>query len=208
MLPSAPGLIIRSSCSPTLNFNPGDIGLTPDMVFCGTRPELFVSSVKFTPSLAVVFIIPTPAFVGLKVYPLARPAEKLFPAYSCSLQVCTTSKKSIQSGSSHSTPTHFTIMHDIFASHQPCFTSVYTYADCFSTGFCIHDYFSLVFSKSFRLFRRQRQLLFTHPQRFIRGTHGRFLQFVSTPKVNDNDVTTAFLYKTEAEFLVFRGLAR
>ena len=64
------------------------------------------------------------------------------------------------------------------------------------------------FSISFTLFRRQWQRFFKHPQRLSRGTHGRFLHIV--PKLNDdaNDVTTAFLYMTDAEFLVIKGLAR
>ena len=64
------------------------------------------------------------------------------------------------------------------------------------------------FSISFTLFRRQWQSIFKHPQRFFRGTHGRFLHNVPNLNDDDNDVTTAFLYKTDAEFLAIKGLAR
>ena len=47
--------LIRPSCSSTLTFNHGDLVPTPDIDFYETRPELFVASVKLTPSLAAVF---------------------------------------------------------------------------------------------------------------------------------------------------------
>ena len=61
--------------------------------------------------------------------------------------------------------------------------------------------FLLSFSVSFTLLRRQWQRFLKYPQRFFRGTHGRFLHIV--PKLNDddNDVITAFLYMKDAEFL-------
>ena len=66
----------------------------------------------------------------------------------------------------------------------------------------------LSFSISFTLFRRQWQRLFKHPEWFFRSTYGRFLQIVPNLNDNDNDVTTAFLYMTDAEFLAIKGLAR
>ena len=66
----------------------------------------------------------------------------------------------------------------------------------------------LSFSISFTLFRRQWQRFFKHPQRFFRSTHGRFQHIVSNLNDDDNDVTTAFLYMTDAEFIAIKGLAR
>ena len=54
-----------------------------------------------------------------------------------------------QRGSSHSSPTNFTLLHDNFSFHQPCFSRLHAYADCFLTGMCIHDYFSFVFQYQF-----------------------------------------------------------
>ena len=66
----------------------------------------------------------------------------------------------------------------------------------------------LSFSISFTLFRRQWQRFFEQPQRFFRSTHGRFLHTVPNLNGDDNDVTTAFLYMTDAEFLAIKRLAR
>ena len=46
---------MRPSCTSTLSFNQGDLVLSPDMDFCETNPELFVSTVALTPSLEQVF---------------------------------------------------------------------------------------------------------------------------------------------------------
>ena len=74
---------------------------------------------------------------------------------------------------------------------------------------CVSMTISLLsFSISFTLFRRQWQRFFKHPQRFFRGTHGRFLHIVPNLNNDNNDITTAFLCKTDAEFLAIKGLAR
>ena len=74
---------------------------------------------------------------------------------------------------------------------------------------CVSMTISLLsFSISFTLFRRQWQRFFKHPQGFFRGTHGRFLYLVPNLNGDDSDVTTAFLYKTDPEFLAFKGMAR
>ena len=62
----------------------------------------------------------------------------------------------------------------------------------------------LCFSISFTLFQRQWQRFFQHPQRFFRGTHGLFRHIVPNLNDDDNDVTTAFLYMTDAEFLAIK----
>ena len=64
------------------------------------------------------------------------------------------------------------------------------------------------FRISSMLFQRQWQHFFEHPQRFFRGMHAQFLHFVPTLNDDDNDVTTALLYLTGAEFLAFKGSAR
>ena len=66
----------------------------------------------------------------------------------------------------------------------------------------------LSFSINFTLFRSQWQLFFKYPQRFFRGTHDRFLHIVCTVNGDDNDLKTAFLYMTDADFLAIKALAR
>ena len=64
------------------------------------------------------------------------------------------------------------------------------------------------FSISFTLFRRQWRQFTTHPQRFFRGTHGRFLHVVNELVADDAQATTAFLYLTENEFSALSELAK
>ena len=78
----------------------------------------------------------------------------------------------------------------------------------FSLAFVSMTISLLSFSNSFTLFWRQWQRFFKHPQWFLRGTHGRFLHIVPNLNDDDNDVTTAFLYMTDDEFLAIKGLAR
>ena len=46
------------------------------------------------------------------------------------------------------------------------------------------------------------------PERFFRGTQGQFLHIGPNLNDHDNDVTTAFLYMTDGEFLAVKGLTR
>ena len=64
----------------------------------------------------------------------------------------------------------------------------------------------ITFCISFTLFRRQWTRLFAHPQRFFRGTSGRFLHIWenSQPTVSD----TSFLYLSVTDFKALQALAR
>ena len=64
----------------------------------------------------------------------------------------------------------------------------------------------LTFCISFTLFRRQWTRLFAHPQRFFRGTSGRFLHIVEDSQPTASD--TSFLYLSVTEFKALQVLAR
>ena len=64
----------------------------------------------------------------------------------------------------------------------------------------------LTFCISFTLFRRQWTRLFAHPQRFFRGTSGRFLHIVEDSQPTASD--TSFLYLSVTEFKALQALAR
>ena len=57
----------------------------------------------------------------------------------------------------------------------------------------------IAFSISFNLIRRQWKQFITDPQRFLCGTHGRFLHIVNKLAADDTQATSAFLYFTEDE---------
>ena len=56
------------------------------------------------------------------------------------------------------------------------------------------------FSISFTLFRCQWKQIITHPLRFFRSTHGRFLHTANQLAADDAQALTAFLYLTEDNF--------
>ena len=72
---------------------------------------------------------------------------------------------------------------------------------------CVSITISFVFQHQFYALPASVATVLKHPQRFFRGTHGQFLHIV--PNLNDDDnVTKAFLYMMDAEFLAIKGLAR
>ena len=64
----------------------------------------------------------------------------------------------------------------------------------------------LTFCISFTLFRRQWTRLFAHPQRFFRGTSGRFLHIVEDSQSTASD--NSFLYLSVTEFKALQALAK
>ena len=53
--------------------------------------------------------------------------------------------------------------------------------------------FLICFTVKFTLFRRQCKQFITHPQRFLRRTHQRFIHIVNELAADDTQATTAFL---------------
>ena len=199
--------LIRPSCSSTLTFNHGDLVLTPDMDFFETRPEPFVASVKLTPSLAAVFNNLPLASADLNVYSFGEARREIVSSVQLELAALPHVKtmtnedlRTVAQAISHYYTTISPSTSRALADYMPMRTA-------FSLA-CVSMTISLLsFSISFTLFRRQWQRFFKHPQRFFRGTHGRFLHIVPNLNDDDNDVTTAFPYMTDAEFLAIRGLA-
>ena len=85
--------LIRPSCSSTLTFNHGYLVLTPDMDFCGNRPEPFVASVKLTPSLAAVFNTLPPASADLNVYSFGEASREIVSSVQLELAALPTWKQ-------------------------------------------------------------------------------------------------------------------
>ena len=198
----------RPSCSSTLTFNHGDLVRTPDMDFREIRPELFVASVKLTISVAAVFNILPPARAKLNVYSFGEARREIVPSVQLELvglpQLKTTTNLdlcTVAQPISHYCTT-------ISISTSPALADYMPMPTVFSLA-CVSITISpLSFSINFALFRRQWQRFFKHPQRFFHGTHGRLPHIVPNLNDDDNDVTTALLYMTDAEFLAIKRLAR
>ena len=198
--------VIRPSCSLTVTFNHGDLVLTPDMEFYETRTQPFVASVQLTPSLEVVFSTLPSATADLNVYLIGTARkEKLFSA-----QKELAALRHVKSMTSQD-------LHDVINPFSQYYTT-----NLPSTGRALVDYmpmriaislvcFSMTisvasFTISATIFRRQWQRFFKHPQRFFRGTHGRFLNLVLNLEDDGSEQATAFLYVTNAEFAALREL--
>ena len=193
---------------PTLTFNHGDLILTPDMEFCQTRPEPFVALVKLTPCLAAVFNILPPASVDLNVFSFGEARREIVS----SVQLELASLPDVKTMTNEDLRTVAQPMSHYYTTISP--STSRALADympmriAFSLA-CVSLTISLFsFSISFTLFLRQLQRFFQRPQRFFRGTHGQFKHIVSILNDDDNDVTAAFLYMTDAEFFAIKGLTR
>ena len=178
------------------------------MDFCETRPEPFVASVKLTPSLAAIFSTLPPASADLNVYSFGKARRGFFSSVQLELASLPHVKtmtnddlRTVAQPISHYYTTISPSTSRALAGYMPMRTA-------FSLACVSMTVSRLSFIISFTLFRRQWQRFFEHPQRFFRGTHGRFLHIVPNLNGDDNDVTTAFLYMMDAEFPAIKGLAR
>ena len=200
--------LIRPSCSSTLTFNHGDLVLTPDMDFCETRPEPFVASVKLTPSLEEVFSTLPAATADLNVYSIGTARKEILS----SVQLELAALPHVKSMTSEDLRAVTQPIAQYYTTISPSTSRALADYMPMKTAFClacVSMTISLVsFSISATLFRRQWRRFFKHPQRFFRGTHGRFLHIVPTLESDDTDQATAFLYMTDSEFTALRELAR
>ena len=178
------------------------------MDFCETRSEPFVASVKLTPSLAAVINTLPPASANLNVYSTGEARREIVSSVHLELaalpHVETMTNEDLRTVAqpiSHYYTTISPSTSRALADYMPMRTA-------FSPAYLSMTSSLLSFSICYTLFRRQWQRFFKHPQRFFRGAHVRFLHIVPNLNDDDNDVTTAFLYMTDAEFLAIKGLAR
>ena len=178
------------------------------MDFCETRPERLVSSVQLTPSLEAVFSTLPSATADLNVYSIVTARKQILSGVQ--LEIAALPHVRIMASQD---------LHDFTKPISQYYTRISP-----STSGAIADYmpwrtaFSFAclfitnsfvsFSISATRFRRQWQCFFKHPQRFFRGTQGRFLHIVPNLEDDDTEQATAFLYLTDAEFAALRELAK
>ena len=199
--------LVRPSCSSTLTFTHGDLDLTPDTDFCETRPEPFVASVKLIPCLAAVFNTLPPASADLNVYSYVEAHGKIVSGVQLELESLPHVKAMTNEDPRQAAQpiSHYHTITSLSTSHASDYMLMRT---ALSLA-CVSMTISLLsFSISFTLFRRPWQRFFKHPQHFFCGTRDRFQQILPNLNDADNDVTTAFLCMTDAEFLAIKGLAR
>ena len=174
------------------------------MDFCETRPEPSVAFVQLTLSLEAIFCTLPSATAHLNIYSISTTRKEILS--SVQLELAALSHIRIMTSQD---------LHDVTKPFSQYYTRISP-----STCRSLADYmpigtaFSLAcrsmtlsltsFNISATLFRRQWQRFLKYPQRFFRGTHGRFLLIVPNLEDDDTEQTTGFLYLTDAEFAALR----
>ena len=192
--------VIRPGCSSKLTLNHGDLVLNPDMDYCETRPEPFVAKIQLTPSLQEVFESLPPPSAEFNMYSHSQVRKSVLTSVRMELaelpEVHTMDfdkLKEVAEPISH-----------YKASIPPATSKALVSYMQTKSALCLALFsmtISLIsFTVSFTLFRRQGKHIINHPQRFFRGTPGRFLHIVHELAADDTRATTAFLYLTEDKF--------
>ena len=191
--------VIRPGCSSKMTINHGDLVLNPGKDYCETRPETFVATVQLTPSLQKIFGNLPPPSAEFNMYSHSEVRKSVLTSVRMELaelpEVHTMDFGKLKDVEPIS---HY------YASIPPTTSKAFEAYMQTKSALCLvllSMTISLIsFSISFTLFRRQKKQFITHPQRFFRGTHGRFLHIVNELAAEDTQATTAFLYLTEDEF--------
>ena len=198
--------IVRPSCSSSLSFNQGELVLTPDMDFCESNPVPMLASIELTSSLEQVFKHVPQASSQFHLYSVAEARHSVLNSVRMELAELPDVKRM----SSHTLEELTRPIAQYYSSISPATSAALSSylptrtAILFSlTSITLS---LLTFCISFTLFRRQWHRLFAHPQRFFRGTSGRFLHIVDDPNSVSSD--TSFLYMTAEEFNALQALAK
>ena len=180
--------IVRPSCSSAFSFNQGDLVLTPDMNFCETHPLTVIASIQLTPSLDQVFKRVPPASIQFHVYSVAEARQSVLNSIRMELAEITDVEHMSPEALDQRTKAIAAYYSSIPPATSAALTAFLTTrtAVCFSLLSITVSLFT--FCVSFTLFRRQWRRLFSHPQKFFRGTSGRILHIVdnSSPPTADD----------------------
>ena len=196
--------LVCPSCSSKLSFNQGE--LVPDMDFCKNNPEPLLATIELTPSLDQIFKQLPNATHKFHTYSIVEARQSVLSTVRLELVELPNVKRM--------SPETLADLTRPIAKYYSSFSP--------ATSAALSSYlptrtavlFSLIsvtlslltFCISFTLFRRQWTRLLTHPQRFFRGTSGRFLHIVDDSQLTASD--TSFLYLSVTEFEAVQALAK
>ena len=201
--------VMRPSCTSSITFNQGALVLYPDMDFCETQPEPFLASIELTPSLEQVLgHVPSTSGSDLQAYYAGEARQSTL-------------------GSLRTELAEMPDVHRMFAETLDKLTepiAIYYSSISPATSAALESYLPTrtavfmstlsitmsppTFSLSFTLFRRQWRRLFTHPQKFFRGTSGRFIHIVDTNPADYERTDSSVLYLRSDEFRALVVLTR
>ena len=200
--------VIRPGCSSKLTLNHGDLVLSPDMDYGETRPEPFIAKLQLTPSLQKVFESLPPPSAEFNMYSRSEVRKSVLTSVRMELaDLPEVLNMDLNKLKEVAEPVSY-----YYASIPPATSKALERYMQTKSALCLallSVTISLISSRvSFTLFRRHWKQFITHPQRFFRGTHGRFLHILNELAADDTQATTAFLFLTEDEFSALSELAK
>ena len=199
---SCQACLVHPSCSSKLSFNQGDLELVPDMDFCKNNPEPLLATVELTPSLDQTFKQVPNATHKFHTNSIAETRQSVLSTVRLELAELPNVKRMSQetlADLTHPNAKYYSSISAALSSYLPTRTAILF--SLISVTLSL-----LTFCISFTLFHRQWTRLFAHPQRFFRGTSGRFLHIVEDSQSTDSD--TSFLYLSVTKFKALQALAK
>ena len=198
--------LIRPSCSSTLSFNQGDLELRPDLDFCKTKPEPFLAKIQLTPSLDQIFQHVPRTTSNFHTYSVTEARHSGLSGVRLELAELPNVKTMSSDSLAELTRPIAQYYSFVSPSTSAALSSYLPTRTAICSSVVSITISLLTFSINFTLFRRQWTRLFAHPQRFFRGTSGRFFHIVedSQPPASD----TSFLHLSVNEFKALQALAK
>ena len=178
------------------------------MDFCKSNPEPLLATIELTPSLDQIFKQVPNATHKFHTYSIAEERQSVLSTIRLELAELSNVKRmspapEILADLIHPLAKYYSSISpatsEALSFYLPTRTAILFSLICVTLSL-------LTFCISFTLFRRQWTRLFAHPQRFFRGTSGRFLHIVedSQPAAS----ATSFLYLSVTEFKALQALAK
>ena len=200
---------MRLSCNNIISFNQGDLVLHPDIDFCETQPEPFLASIELTPSLQNVFShVPDIGATEFQAYSTGEARQSVLSSLRMELAELPDVQHMSQTTLDELTKPIAEYYSSITPATSAALQSYLPTRTAVLLSTLSITMSLLTFSLSFTLFRRQWQRLFRHPQKFFRGTSGRFKHIVESNPADYEKIDTSFLYLTSDEFRALVALAR
>ena len=198
--------LVRPSCSSKLSFNQGDLELVPDMDFCKNNPEPLLATIELTPSLDQIFKQVPNATHKFHTYSIAEARQSVLSTVRLELAELPNVKRMSPETLADLTRPIAKYYSSISPATSAALSSYLPTRTAVLFSLISVTLSLLTFCISFTLFRRQWTRLFAHPQRFFRGTSGRFLHIVKDSQSTASD--TSFLYLSVTEFTALQALAK
>ena len=203
---SCEACLVRPSSISKLSFYQGDLELVPDMDFCINNPEPLLATIQLTPSLDQIFKQVPHTTHKFHTYSIAEAGQSVLSTVRLELAELPNVKRMSPETLAHLTRPIAKYYSSIPAATSAALSSYLPTRTAVLISMVSVTLSLITFCISFTLFPRKWTRLFAHPQRFFRGTSGRFLHTVEDFQPTASD--TSFLYFSVTEFKALQALAK